>query len=83
MTHQTIDYKDKTDDDAVADIREWMSDKQWDALCTMRDQCLRDLVPFDMIVMGLEIAGVKGFPVHAFGRTFCPEQYNVWINGDS
>lgn len=78
--HIKVNYADKTDEDAVADIREWLSPLQWNALCTLRDEVLAGKTAFGAIVFGLEFAGISGFPVHAFGRTFCPEAYEEWIN---
>lgn len=78
--HSTINYADKTDDDAVADIRSWCSDKQWLALCELRDQVLAEKISFKTIAIALSFVGVQGFPVHAFGRTFCPTQWQDWYD---
>lgn len=80
--HTTIDYRNElnADEKAVADIRAWCSDKQWSALCEMRDGVLSGDTKFAMLAFALGFVGVSGFPVHAFGRTFCPIQWQDWYD---
>lgn len=80
--HSTISYKDEpnADEKAVADIREWCSEEQWLRLCEIRDEVLNGNARFSFIVIALDFMGVRGFPVHAFGRTFCPVQWQAWYD---
>ena len=82
MTHINIRYDNPNpaanDSKALADLQDWLNHKQWEALTSMAKRHLE----FRFVVMGLSIAGVSGFPVHAFGRKYMAEEYNAWMEAN-
>ena len=66
---------------AVADVKDYLSDKQWQAVCAYVDEIRAGRAKFQGLAFSLEVmAGVSGYPIHALGRTFCLEQYREWMH---
>lgn len=64
------------DADAMRDIIDWLSVKQWEAFFPLvRDETQ----PFRIIAFYMSFMGISGFPVHALGRTLCLSRYNDWL----
>lgn len=74
--HYIESDRNEADALAIADIREYLSSKQWQVVREMAE-----LGNIDMVNLGLGIAGVSGYPFHAFCRKYCLEAYRTWMHG--
>ena len=71
--HTEISYKGRTDEEAIADIREWCSERQWEALLRLAQAIeLGESAP-STLDFAFGIVGISGFPVRAFARKYCPK----------
>jgi hypothetical protein len=82
MSHYTKSYADlsreQADAGAIADMREYLNDKQWEALLE-----LAKAGNVRHVNMALGLAGVSGRPFHAFCRAHMLEAYRAWMaDGD-
>lgn len=97
MTHYDIKYDsgDRAADDAkaIADIRDYLSTKQWACLMALVGQATpAELAeagtpnyPPDIkaIRFAFMVSGVSGYPVGAFCRKYALAQYRTWLaSGD-
>ena|SRR5687768_3837839 len=78
--HYYLDYtklpNKEADEKALKDIREYLSQDQWD--------CLMQLVgnpatPINTINFCLGFTGVSGYPFHAFCRKYMLDKYREWM----
>lgn len=68
--------REQADEQAIEDIREYLSDKQWATLMMM----VEEEYPIHQFNMGFAIAGVQGYPVHAFLRKYRLEAFRAWMH---
>jgi hypothetical protein len=77
-----IDYKAlpvaEADEKAIKDLREYISEKNWEII--IRALCNGELTRFQDINVAFGFAGVTGYPVHAFGRLYCPKMHQEWMD---
>jgi hypothetical protein len=83
--HYTTSYKgcfsrELADDMAIGDIKEYLTPQQWTALLELARQVNNGETGFPSINFGLSIAGVSGYPFHAFSRHFCLLAYREWMH---
>jgi hypothetical protein len=79
MSHYNRDYTNELDADtaAIADIQEYLSDKQWNRFMEL---VLDDEVTCQQIDFYLHFTGISGFPVFAFMRRFRAAEYQAWFD---
>lgn len=93
MTHYDRHYNSAdrhlNDADAVQDIHEYTSQKQWDALMELVQELKADTsrtpskkvralsFPFHIFL------GISGYPFHAFCRTFMLDEYRAYMADES
>lgn len=90
MTHYHTDYstiqdRKAKDEQAIKDIREYLSQAQWDAFMIMVGELKADQsrTPTKKIqslnfAMGM-FAGITGFPFHAFCRKYLLAEYREFM----
>lgn len=77
---KTISDNLEQDEKAIADIREYCSQKQWDALMQLVGH---PDTTVQHINFALGLAGISGRPFHAFCRKYLLDKYREWMaNGD-
>lgn len=72
--------REERDEAALRDIQEYCSERQWGALMEMARQVREGLLTIDHIDRGMGIAGIGGYPFHAFCRKYCLEAYRTWMH---
>jgi len=81
--HSTVSYKDMSreaaDAAALADIREYCSPKQWEALLTLSLQVSKGTAPIEALAFGFGVAGISGYPFHAYCRHYCLGAFRTWM----
>jgi hypothetical protein len=83
--HYLEGTREEKDAEAIKDIKEYLSQEQWDAIMQGAGAVLQKAPGWDFqsINFMFGITGIDGFPVHAFGRRYCLEQYKQWMrSGD-
>lgn len=80
MSHYTIRYtngsREELDEKAISDMKEYLTEKQWDAF--MQIAASSD-VDIDQLNFYFGMVGVKGRPFHAFCRKYFLDKYLVWM----
>lgn len=71
--------REQIDVEAIKDIKDYCSEKQWDALQQAVGQVECGHLTIDNLNFMFGIAGVSGLPFHAFCRKYCLEQYRAWM----
>lgn len=64
----------EADEQAIADIRTYLSPNQWDAVMQLvgnPDTTINDI--------NFCLAGVSGYPFHAFCRHYALDKYRAWM----
>ena len=78
-----ISYKDmprwQADDKAINDLQHYVGDKAFIALREEADK-ITDKKGWGDINHSLAFIGVRGYPVHAFGRRYCLAAYRDWMH---
>lgn len=70
-----------SDDDAtIAALRDWLTPYQWETLCLVRDEILRGKAGFETVHLLISFSEMPYHAWHAFGRVFCPDAYEAWMN---
>ena len=78
ISYADIEDRDQRDWAAIKDIKDYLSEKQWDVFCEeARDT--HTAQDFQKINFYMGFVGIEGFPVHAFGRRYCLEAYRAWM----
>lgn len=67
------------DRDAISDLRDYVSQDQWDTLQQAVGQLTAGSLTFKQFNFLFGIAGVTGRPFHAFCRRYCLEEYRAWM----
>lgn len=90
MTHYDISYKgmNRTEADAkaVQDIKDYCSEKQWNALLEYAhwvEVGHKDFSFKRLKFMMQMFVGIQGYPIFAFGRTYCLKAYRAYMADDS
>lgn len=82
MSHYTRDYtslsREQADEQAIADMQDYLSDRQWNALIEMATSPEYTL---QQIQFGFTITGVRGYPCSAFLRKYRLAEYREWMHG--
>lgn len=84
MSHYLTRYnspdRKANDIKAINDIMDYLSSKQW---TMMMEAVATRPVDFAQINFFLAFTGIEGYPVHAFGRTYCIDAYRAWMLSDA
>jgi hypothetical protein len=83
--HTNISYKDlgrdEADAKAIADIEEYCGAKFYEVLLA-ETKVVEDIgtgEAFQQLNIAMAFAGIKGFPIHAWGRRKCLKAYRAWM----
>lgn len=69
----------EADFEVLAQVKLSLTRKQWHALSELLEVVRLRVLPFDVVLLGLDIAGVHSDAVPAIGRVCCPEAYRAWV----
>lgn len=72
--HYIGNSREELDASAVKDIKEYLTEKQWDIMM----QAVGGET-WQTVSHCLAFAGVGGYPVHAFGRAYMRVEYRAWM----
>lgn len=82
MTHYNRHYVGKPDaeldEDAIKDLKEWFSEKQWEIALQIAGQIQAGTETIQNLNMAFGFCGVSGRPFFAFCRRYCPAEFRVW-----
>jgi len=71
--------REERDEQALKDIRGYLSDKQWDALM----DCVKRGAKVPELNFYLSFMGIEGYPVHAFLRKYRLAEFRAWMHEDN
>jgi hypothetical protein len=79
-----IDYKGLpryvADDKAIDDIKNYChGSKAWEILREEADRA-KSAKDWKEIYIAMNLAGIEGYPAHAFGRRYCLTAYREWMH---
>ena len=75
--HYDVNYSGRNDADraALLDMVKYIGWKQFRRLRRLA----QTNTPFKVVCFWIEMNGVAGFPVHAFGRRYATAKYEAWM----
>jgi len=69
--------REKADENAIKDIKEYLTPEAWDILM---QGVGNPNTTIDHVNMSFGLAGVQGYPFHAFCRKYLLKKYREWMH---
>lgn len=86
MGHRDVNYgKDSKESDAraILDIKAYVgaASETWEILLVEagKVETTGTNEAFNDLQLAMSFCGIQGYPVHAFGRKYCPKAYRAWM----
>lgn len=82
--HATVDYAnyentESKDAAAVKDCLDYLGDERFNKTVQYLRNC-QNAKNFRSALFALSMSGISGYPIHALGRIYCNDAYNLWMS---